>query len=255
MKYREILEQNRTFILERPVHNVTTFVYITPCTNMEIVFDQKFSDILDRLREITNLVFIFNKSRENEFNFRNFATLYRAAGYIESNHDYTVQSVYYALSYFRVLYERHTGYLLINSCNLRKIDIEKIKSIVYNGALTASVFKKERMSLEYLKSLIFKNTEKLSFWDKIKGKIEQKYTYGMYSRYITTLENQCIYLRPTFVDKMKEFLESPECPKYFLESFYGKGGCPEDFIPSIAEYLPEDRAKVLDLEIQKIDLR
>lgn len=255
MKYREILEQNRTFILERPVHNVTTFIYITPCTNMEVVFDQKFSDTLDKLREITNLIFIFNKSRKGEFNFRNFATLYRASGYIESNHDHIVQSVYYALSYFRVLYERHTGYLLFDSTNLRKIDPEKIRSIVYNGALTASVFKKERMSLDYLKSLIFiKNTEKLSFWDRVKGKVEQKYTCGMYSRYITTLDNYCIYLRPAFVDQMREFLESSECPKYFLESFYNTG-CPEDFIPSIAEYLPGDKAKVLDLEIQKIDLR
>jgi hypothetical protein len=254
MKYREILEQNRTFILERPVHTVTTFIYFEKCTNFENFFTQEFSDTLDRIRELTNLVFIFNKNQKGKINFKNLSTLYRACGYVVSDHDYPTQSVYYALSYFKILYERHTGYLIMSNFELNesKDYLDKYSSIIYNGALTSSIYKKERVSIGDLSKIFFTEDKKLSFWDRLKGKVELKYTSGMYSRFDTTLKTFCIYLRSDYVGEMRNFLESPECPKYFLESFYTR--YPNEFIASIGEFLPGN-IKILDLEIQNIDLR
>lgn len=251
----EILEKNKTFMLERPVHNITTFVYFDPGAVLENIFTQDFSDRLDRIREISNLVFIFNNKAKGIINFENISTLYRACGYIVSEHDFQVQSLYYALSYFRILYERHTGYLLLCDWEIKDIDLDKIRGIIYHGALQASIYKKERISIEDLKKIfLVDNTEqnKQNFWKRLKGKVDLKYTSGMYSRYDVTMENKGIFLRPNFVDEMKKFIESEECPKYYLESFYTRW--PGEFFCSIGEYMPEN-VKILDLKIESIDLR
>lgn len=251
----EILEKNRTFILERPVHNVTTFVYFDPNTKIQEIFNQEFSNRLDKIREISNLVFIFNNKAKGIINFENISTLYRACGYIVSDHDYLVQSLYYALLYFRTLYERHTGYLLLCDWEIKDIDLDKTRGIIYHGSLQSSIYKKERVPIEDLKEIFLidlEKSEKQSFWEKIRGKVDLKYTSGMYSRYDVTIENKGIFLRPNFVDEMKKFIESEECPKYYLESFYTRW--PGEFFCSIGEYMPEN-VKILDLKIESIDLR
>ena len=123
MAYKDILEKNRTYVLERPVHNVTTFIYFDPATNIPEMFTQNFSDKLDEVCKMSNLVFIFNKKVEGIVDYKNISTLYRACGYIVSDHDYITQSLYYALSYFRILYQRQLGFLLLNDWELKEIDL------------------------------------------------------------------------------------------------------------------------------------
>ena len=252
MAYKDILEKNRTYVLERPVHNVTTFIYFDPASIIPDVFTQKFSDYLDEIRRMSNLVFIFNKKSEGIIDYRNVSTLYRACGYIVSDHDYLTQSLYYALSYFKILYERHTGYLVLADYEIEKIDLVKVKSIIYNGALQASIYEKERLSVDDLKEVFILPQKKKSFWSKFKCDIDLKYTSGMYSRYDTTIDNKGIFIRPMYIDELRKFLESPECPKYYLESFYTR--FPTEFFASVGEYLSEN-VKILDLRIEKIDLK
>ena len=249
MAYKDILEKNRTYVLERPVHNVTTFIYFDPATNISEMFTQNFSDKLDEVHKMSNLVFIFNKKAEGVVDYKNISTLYRACGYIVSDHDYITQSLYYALSYFRILYQRQLGFLLLNDWELKEIDLLKVKRIIYSTALQSSIYEKERLSVEDMKKIFLLPQEKRSFWRK---KVDLKYTSGMYSRYDTTIDNKGIFIRPTYIDELRKFLESPECPKYYLESFYTR--FPTEFFASVGEYLSEN-VKILDLRIEKIDLR
>lgn len=246
-----MLENNKTFILERPVHINTTFIYISPFLNIDIAFDQGVSDALDSLRKITNIVFIFNKKMQNTVDIKSLSTLYRANGYIVSENDYVMQSIFYALSYFRVLYEKMLGFLVIDDLGyLKRIDIEKIGSIINSGQINSSIFNVKRMELDELKK-IFINPPKQSFLDRIKGKVNLKYTSGMYSRFDMTDETVCYYLRQVFIDEIKQFLKEDFCPPYYLESFYTR--YPTEFFASIAERLP-DKVKVLNIEIEKINL-
>ena len=246
-----ILENNKTFILERPKHNNVTFIYFQS-EKIKDLFDQDTSNVLDKLSQASDLIFIFNKKMSSEVNFEKMSSLYRACGYIESDNNYLTQSLYYATSYFHVLYERCLGFLMISFEKLKNLDVERVCSIINNGNLFSSVFKTRRLSIEELKQIFIK-PEKMGFWEsKIKGKMKLEYSSGCYSRFSTSYENNCIFLRTKFVIEMRKFIESEECPFEYLESFYTRE--PSEFFASIKERLPEN-VKVLDLEIEKIELR
>lgn len=245
-----MLEKNRTYILERPTHINTTFIYIDPYLDVNKFLDQIASNALDSLAKISNLVFIFNKPMQNDIDFECMSTLYRACGYIVSDHPYRTQSLYYALTYFRTLYERMVGFIVVDLYDIRKLDIEKIQSTLNNGQLTASIFKSKRVEVDKLKTIFINNPEnKQSFWDRINGKLKLGQTSGMYSRFEITGKTSFIYLRQLFVDEMKQFLKEDYCPPFYLESFYTRD--PGEFFASIAERLPE-KVKVLDLAIEEL---
>jgi hypothetical protein len=246
-----ILENNKTIILERPKHNNVTFIYFQN-EKINNSFDQDTSDVLDKLSKESDLVFIFNEKMSGEVNFEKMSSLYAACGYIECDNNYLTQSLYYATSYFHVLYERCLGFLMIPFEKLKNLDVEKICRIVNNGNIVSSIFKTRRLNIEELKQIFIK-PEKQSFWDSIvKGKIKLDYSSGCYSRFSTSHENNCIFLRTVFVIEMRKFIESEDCPFEYLESFYTRE--PSEFFASIRERLPEN-VKVLDLEIEKIDLK
>lgn len=247
-----ILENNKTIILDRPKHNNVTFIYFES-EKVDNSFDQKASDVLDKLSQSSDLVFIFNENMSRDINFDSMASLYMACGYVVSDNSYITQSLYYAASYFHVLYDRTYGFLMIPFEKLKTLEVDKVCNVINNGSIMSSVFKTRRLSVDELKQIFIK-PNKQGFWESlVKRKMKLDYSSGAYSRFDTSFENNCIFLRRRFIIEMRKFIEHDElCPLEYLESFYTRK--PTEFFASIKERLPEN-VKVLDLEIEKIELK
>lgn len=248
---KEIIENNTTFILRRPEHINTVFIYFGSYdVNYLKNLTPECSEILDKIEKTANLVFIFDKKLKEVIKLDHFSSLYRACGYIVSDHSYPTQSIWYALTYFRLLYERMAGFVVIMQENLSSVNPEKLEKILLDGSLVnTNIFKRDRLSLDKMRE-IYLVPEKRTFWEKItKGKIELSYSSGINSRFTTT--DNIIILRPLFIDESKKFIESERddlLSFLYLESFYTR--YPGEFFSSIVEYLPKDKIRFLDIKLE-----
>ena len=151
----KIIENNTTFILRRPEHINTVFIYfgISDVNYLENLTPE-CSEILDKIEKFANLVFIFDKRLKEKIKPDHFSTLYRACGYIISDHSYPTQSIWYALTYFRLLYERIKGFAVVMHENLSSVYPDKLEKILLVGTLVSTnIFKRDRLSLEEMKKI------------------------------------------------------------------------------------------------------
>lgn len=115
---------NKTFILKSPetgnkLKAQVSVIYVEPDTPFPL--DWKTSENLDKLKDFSELFFVFSKSIRQEVLCSKFSSMYSAFGYVEADSDSQVDAIVYALSYLSALYP--TNFIWIGYTRMNGISI------------------------------------------------------------------------------------------------------------------------------------
>ena len=243
------MNKNEIYVLNQPKHTIMTCVVIFN------VFpkSQDIHDNLDKLQEISDLMFIFQPDVEKYINPEKFASLYQACGYIvaDSNIDMSlVKSMYYS----KEIFNKHISYLITTDTNLEDLENpdKAINNIVQVNISTIQkpILEILRLSDEQLFDYYTLEPEKN--FNKVKkffGFSKGSDVFNMFTTHNT--KSNIIFLREITIDGLLELYgESDKKIMNFLNSFQ------TNKFPGtmIASYLRQSGIPVLEKSIELLDI-
>ena len=141
--------KNAVYVLNQPKHMILTVINVSDIYPKS----EDIHETIDKLQEISDIMFVFREDCEKYINPKKFASLYQACGFIISggNLDKTVlESLYYS----KEIFSKHSTYLLTNESGMSNIgDLNKLLNNIVQlnmSIIQRPVFKIYRMSDEQL---------------------------------------------------------------------------------------------------------
>lgn len=241
-------------ILGKPEHLCCTVIYIQ---------DSEMTDlgssglVLDKLRELTDIVFILGPGATRYTSASKLSGVFPALGYLEaSGNSSETESAVYALSYLKEVIGKHLGYFWLYAKNLEYLKEEDIKGIECSCQCqtSKSSWKLERADYAELSKIYTKPWAAKRWIYRFLNGLRAEDCSGMFITHRNTDLVMC--LKPSMIEVVEKFMEggytetTPIDPLFYTSTFQGyRFGT---FLSSLIEKLGLGRDMLLNMRLSGI---